>query len=146
MEVKASLKNLRIGPRKVRLMTKNWRGRHPDKVMAELSLQPYKSVEVLVKLLKQAVANAVNVHKLDKADLLVDSIQVGDAFNYKRMDRSHGARFDRGMIRKRGSNVYLSIRSTEKPLESKPAPKITVPVLPTKKTVKKIAKKNGSKS
>ena len=147
MEIKASLKNLRVSPRKVRLLTDGWRGKHPEEVFAKLSLQPYKSVEPLVKLIKQAIANAVNVYKLDKTGLRVDSIQVGDAFTYKRMDHSHGARFDRGMIKKRGSNVYLVIVSSESKqekanvlLESKNQ------IVSEKKTVKKIVKKDGSKS
>lgn len=141
MEIKASIKNLRIGPRKVRLLTANWRGLNPETVIARLSLQPYKSAVALIKLVKQAVANAVNVHRQDKKNLRVTRIQVGDAFGYKRMDRSHGARFDRGMIKKRGSNVYLTLASADsKPVESvKPNDLI-------KKVVTKIIPKNGPKS
>ena len=147
MEIKASIKNLRTGPRKVRLLTHGWIGNHPEALIVRLSLQPYKSAEALIKLLKQAIANAVLVHKQEKAQLTVGSIQVGDAFGFKRMDRSHGARFDRGMIKKRGSNVYLTL-TTGVVKKSQPAlpTKQIDKTKPTTKIVTKIAPKNGSKS
>ena len=153
MEIKASIKNLRIGPRKVRLLTKNWHGHHPEKIIKRLSLTVGKPVESLTKLLKQAIANAVKVHHLENADLRVDTIQVGDSFGYKRMDRSHGARFDRGMIKKRGSNVYLSLKTVTHKIETPAGNKTTalkgvaaLPIKIRKPNVNKIVAKNGSKS
>ena len=138
MEIKASINNLRVGPRKVRLLTRGWRGMHPETVIARLTLQPYKSAGFLIKLLKQAIANATSVHRQEKASLKVDSIQVGDSFGYKRMDRSHGARFDRGMIKKRGSNVYLTLKSVDQ--------EQIKPINPINQVVKKIGQKDGTKS
>lgn len=141
MQIQASIKNLRIGPRKVRLLTRDWCGQHPEEVITRLSYQPYKAAEALIKLLKQAVANAVKVHQQEKSNLTVAGIQVGDAFSYKRMDRSHGARFDRGMIKKRGSNVYLTLASTD--LKQFEAQKSSAPI---SKIVSKIVHQDGPKS
>lgn len=152
MEIKASIKNLRVGPRKVRLLTRDWRGQSPEKVISRLSLTVGKSTGALIKLLKQAIANAEKVHHLEKSDLRVSSIQVGDSFGYKRMDRSHGARFDRGMIKKRGSNVYLCLETTANKVDTNvnsddnvtPKRKIILPIRQTAKNVNKLVKKNGS--
>ena len=150
MEIKASAKQIRISPRKVRLLTNGLRGLKPEAAITRLTLQSRFGAEYLIKLIKQAVANAVNNNKLDKADLKIERIEVGDAFSFKRMDRSHGARFSPGTIKKKSAHLFLTLTSgkeVEKLVDDKSDTKIKL-ALPKVKAVKpelKPTKKRGNK-
>lgn len=151
MEIKAEANYLRISPRKLRLLTKNLRGLSPQKAIEKLQFYPQKGKDFLVKLLKQGIANAVHNFKIAQEDLKIKSIQVGDGPSFKRLDKSHGARFDRGIIKKRTAHLFLTLEAPEKIEEKKDSsPKVKkAPGLKSdSKTVnsKKTRSKNGSKS
>lgn len=135
MEIKASAKYLRISPRKVRELTRDWKGVPAEVILTRLEAYPQKGSEYLQKLVKQAIANAKNNFKLDEI-LRVKRIEVSEGPGFKRMDRSHGARFDRGVIKKRTSHLFLT-------LETKESPKAVVSDVPkiVEKPVEKIVKK-----
>lgn len=114
MEVRASAKYLRISPRKLRQLTFGWIGKPAEKILVKLAAQPQRGGEFLEKVVKQAIANAKNNFKLS-GDLLVRRVEVGEGPALKRMDRSHGARFDRGIIKKRTAHLFLTLTGeTEK--------------------------------
>lgn len=69
------------------------------------------------KIIKQAKANATNNFKLAEDDLIIESIQVDEGFRIKRLDKSHGARFNRGIIKKKSSHIFLTLK--EKNAENK---------------------------
>jgi len=140
MEVKASAKYLRISPRKLRQLTFGWIGKPAEKILVELTAQPQRGREFLEKVVKQAIANAKNNFKL-RGDLLVRRIEVSEGPASKRMDRSHGARFDRGVIKKRTAHVFLTL--TGETEEVPPTKKVALPKM-TKtiaKTIESPAKK-----
>lgn len=112
MEIKASATYLRESPRKLRLLIAGLRGEPAQKAMQKLSAYPYKGKEILIKLLKQAVANAENNFKL-KEPFIIKKIEVGEGPRLKRQDKSHGARFDRGIIQKRTAHVSLVLEAKE---------------------------------
>ncbi len=64
MEVTAKLSNLRIAPRKVRLVADVVRGKGVQKALDELSFISNKSSRPIAKLIKSAVANAKNNFQL----------------------------------------------------------------------------------
>ncbi len=113
MEIKASATYLRISPRKLRLLAKSLRGQTPQKALEKLQFYPQKGKEFLIKVIKQALANAKNNFKITK-NLKIKEIQVGDGPAFKRLDKSHGARFDRGIIKKRTAHLYLTLEAPEK--------------------------------
>ncbi|HUV72559.1 MAG TPA: uL22 family ribosomal protein [Clostridia bacterium] len=121
MEVKASAKYLRISPRKLRQLTYNLRGRRPAEALLLLEKSPQKGKEFLRKLIMQAKANAINNFKLTEENLRIKKLEVGDGPAYKRMDKSHGARFDRGIIKKRTAHLFLTLEAEEKAEAAKPA-------------------------
>lgn len=108
MEIKASAKYLRISPRKLRQLTIGWAGKPVEEVLKKLSSQPQRGREFLEKVVKQAIANAKNNFKV-MGDLKVKVVEVGDGTSTKRMDKSHGARFDRGIIKKRTAHLFLTL-------------------------------------
>lgn len=140
MEIKASSTYLRISSRKLRLLTVGLRGLPAQIAIQKLLAHPQKGKEFLIKLLKQAVANAENNFKT-KGPFTVKTIEVGEGPRFKRQDKSHGARFDRGIIQKRTTHVSLVLESKELAAETE-TKKVALP----KKNVIKKAVKNGSKS
>lgn len=113
MEIKASATYLRISPRKLRLLTSGIRGMAPKKVLEKIEGYPQKGKEYLQKVIKQAVANAVNNFKLSEDSLVVEKVEVNEGPRFKRQDFSHGARFDRGIIAKKTSHLSVVLSSKE---------------------------------
>lgn len=110
MEIKASAKYERISPRKLRLLTKDLTGLSVGKALEKLEFQTQKGKGLLMKIIKQAIANAKNNFKIT-GDLAIKTIVVGEGPSSKRMDKSHGARFDQGMIKKRTAHVFLTLET-----------------------------------
>jgi large subunit ribosomal protein L22 len=105
MKVQATLKNLRIAPRKVRLVTHSIIGLDAREALTALEKQIKKSVSPIFDLLKSAMANAVNNNGLDETNLYVWEIRVGDGLRLKRwLPRAFGRATP--LIR-RGSNVTV---------------------------------------
>ena len=114
MEIKASATYLRISPRKLRLIADGLRGLSPALALEKLNFQNQHGKVYLEKVLKQAVANAVNNFKLGKENLTIEKLEVGEGPRMKRMDKSHGARFDRGVIQKRTAHLSITLKDEMK--------------------------------
>ncbi|TSA57975.1 50S ribosomal protein L22 [bacterium] len=108
MEVKASLKYLRISPRKVRLVADLMRGLPVKVAEANLLHIPKRSCNPLLKLLKSAIANAEHNFGLDKNNLFIRAIRVDEGPALKRSrPRARGAAFP---IKKRTSHIFLTLK------------------------------------
>ncbi len=105
MKVHATLKNLRIAPRKVRLTTHSVIGVDAREALLQLSKQVKKSSRPIYDLLKSAVANATNNDGLDAANLYVAEIRVGDGLRLKRWAPKAFGRAT--PLLRRGSNVTV---------------------------------------
>ena len=91
MKVTAKLNNLRISPRKVRLVANFIKGCDVDEALVKLDNTVKRSSGSIVKLLNSAIANAENNFGLDRDNLYVSSIQVGEGATLKRwMPRAYG--------------------------------------------------------
>jgi large subunit ribosomal protein L22 len=84
MAVTAKLKYLRIAPRKVRLIADLIRGKRIEEAQDILNFKVKKAGLPLLKLLKQAVANAKNNFQLDESNLYIAKILVDEGPKYKR--------------------------------------------------------------
>jgi large subunit ribosomal protein L22 len=105
MKVHATLTNLRIAPRKVRLVTHSIIGVDARESLLQLEKQVKKSSKPILDLLKSAMANAVNNNGLDAANLYVFEIRVGDGLRLKRwLPRAFGRATP---LLHRGSNVTI---------------------------------------
>ena len=69
MEARASLTCARIAPRKVQIVLDLIRGKDVETAMAIMNNTPKSACEYLEKLLKSAVANAVNNYDMDGNNL-----------------------------------------------------------------------------
>jgi large subunit ribosomal protein L22 len=105
MKVNAQLNNLRIAPRKAKLVADLIRGLDVNNAGNQLNLTVKKTSSYLKKLLESAVANAENNFGLDRDNLYIFDVIVNAGSSYKRwMPRAYGRA---SMILKRTSQVNL---------------------------------------
>ena len=106
MEVKAVLNKTRTAPQKARLVARLINGKNVNDAMNILQLTQKKAARILQKVLKSALANAEENHKvLDVDDMYVKRITVDQGVVMKRtMPRARGTS---NTIRKRSSNICL---------------------------------------
>lgn len=84
MKVVARLNNLRIAPRKVRLVAHSIVGLPVQAAVTRLKHEVQRSAEPMRVLLESAIANATNNFKLSKENLFVAEVQVTDGLRLKR--------------------------------------------------------------
>src|SRR3989338_3190512 len=120
MQVTAHLNNLRIAPRKVRLLADLVRGLSISEAVSALEFQRQRAARPLQKLILAAAADAEHNFKLKKDDLVIKQLLVNSAVTMKRyMPRAFGRA---AMIRKRGSRVTVALMSnTGAKLEALPS-------------------------
>lgn len=107
MEIRAKGKNIRMSPRKIRLVAGLIRGLAVDKARIQLEFNKKIASKTLLKLLDSAIANAVENFNADKSNLLVKSVTVDGGATLKRwMPRAHGRATP---IRKRTSHVIVTL-------------------------------------
>ncbi len=105
MEVKASLNNLRMSPRKVRLVADLVRKMPVDKALVQLKFANKRAADPLAKLIESGIANAVNTYGLDRSNLFIKEIRSDEGFTLKRwMPKAHGRAT---VIRKRSAHISL---------------------------------------
>lgn len=111
-EVIAKLRFLRMGPRKVRLITDLVKGRKATRARDILSLTNKRAALPILKLLNSAIANAKNNFKLDEETLFIKNITVDGGPMLKRwMPKAHGRATP---IRQRTSHVMIVLKVVEK--------------------------------
>ena len=107
MEVKATAKTLRIPPRKARLVLDLIRGKNVDEAAAICKFTPNVAAEAVGKVLKSAVANAVNNNDMDETKLYVKACYANEGVTLKRfMPRAKGSA---SAINKRTSHITVVV-------------------------------------
>ncbi len=111
-EVIAKLRFLRMGPRKVRLVTDLVKGRKALRARDVLSLTHKSAALPILKLLNSAIANAKNNFKLNEETLFIKNITVDGGPVLKRwMPKAHGRATP---VRQRTSHVTMILKTVEK--------------------------------
>ena len=105
MEAKAHLRYARISPRKVSIVLDLIRNKPVEYAMAVLKNTPKSACEYLEKLLKSAMANAVNNYQMDASRLYISECFVCPGPILKRIRPVSKGRSHR--IKKRTSHVTL---------------------------------------
>lgn len=113
MIIKASAKYIRGSPSKIRPVAQLVLGLSAKEAVSQLSLIKKRSKNILVKVIKQGIANAKNNFKIDPDSLKVTRVIVNEGPRMKRYDKSHGARFDGGTIKKKFSHLNIILESNE---------------------------------
>src|SRR5574344_2507486 len=105
MEIKASLNDLRMSPRKVRLVIDLIRKMPVDAALAQLKFTHKLATEPVAKMIESAIANGVNTYGLDRNNLFIKEIRSDEGTTLKRwMPKAHGRAT---VIRKRGAHVKV---------------------------------------
>ena len=121
MSVTAKLRYLRIAPRKVRLVADLIREKSVEEAQTILSFTTKKAAKVLLKLLKQAIANAKTNFQLEEKNLYISKILVDEGPKYKRwMPRARGMA---SPIQKKTSHVTIILDEIEKKPKKAKKPK-----------------------
>ncbi len=84
MEYKAIAKNIKISPRKVRLVADAIKSLTPDVALVKLTVIAKRGAGPIEKVIKSAIANAVNNAKAVKENLVIKELYVTEGVTYKR--------------------------------------------------------------
>ena len=107
-EAKAIAKNVRITPRKARLVIDLVRGKDVNLALAILANTNKAACEPVSKLIKSAVANATNNFGMDKDTLYIAEIYATDGLKMKRyLPRAKGSAS--GLV-KRSSHLTVVVK------------------------------------
>ncbi len=111
MQAKAHLRYVRISPRKAQIVCDLIRGKDVDQAAALMMGTPKAASELMIKLLKSAVANAENNHGMDPENLYVSATYANPGPIIKRMrPRAQGRAF---RINKRTSHITIVVAEKE---------------------------------
>ena len=112
MNQSATLRYLRIAPRKVRSVADLVKGLTVNEAEAQLIVQRRRPAKSILKLLRSAVANAKNNAKLDPNHLFIQSIRVDGGPMLKRyLPRARGSA---SPIEKKMSHITITLGVNEK--------------------------------
>lgn len=107
MKVTAQLNNIRVAPRKSRLVARLVTGMDVSEAIGQLDVNVKKSSSFMAKLILSAVANGENNFGLDRNNLYVSEVLVGEGPVLKRwMPKAFGRA---GQILKRTSKIKLTL-------------------------------------
>ena len=111
MEARAEHKFARISPRKVKIVCDLIRGKDVKMAEALMMQTPKAGSELLIKVLKSAVANAENNHDMDADNLYVKETYANPGPILKRgMPRAPGRMY---RINKRTSHITVVVAEKE---------------------------------
>ena len=106
--MKANGKNIRISPKKLRVIAEIIRGQKAEKALKFLKFAPKKWAELLYKILASAVANAENNDNQKLSTLYISTLSVNKGIVYKRWNPVSRGRTH--PILKRTSNIKLELQ------------------------------------
>lgn len=135
IETKATLKYLRMAPRKVRLLVDLVRGMKASDALVQLQYSGKQAALPVFKLIRSAMANAQHNHGMAEETLKIKTITVNGGPVLHRFAPHAFGRASK--IRKRTSHLTLVLEGEagEKKVEQKETEEITAPV--AKKTTRK---------
>jgi large subunit ribosomal protein L22 len=107
VEAKAVAKYIRLSPRKVRLVADLIRGKSAEEADQILKFTNRRAAVPVRKVLKSAVANAVNNHDLLEDQLVVKAAYVDEGPTLKRVLPRARGRAD--IIKKRTSHITIIV-------------------------------------
>lgn len=111
MEVKASVRNIRISPTKVRIVVNLLRGKGVNEALTLLKFIPKRASEPIAKVIASAAANAEHNFNLNKESLVISQVFVDQGPTMKRFHpRQRGQAFP---ILKRSSHITVLVKEKE---------------------------------
>ena len=115
MEAKAIAKFVRMSPSKIKPVVDLVRGKDLSEALTILKFTPGKGSELIEKVVKSAAANAENNHEMNPDELYVAEINCNQGPTMKRW--RPGAQGRAGMILKRTSHIFVTLKEKEAPVK-----------------------------
>ncbi len=106
--MKAYWKNIRISPKKLRVVAEILKNRDATWALNFLKFAPKKWADILYKVLHSAVSNAVNNNSQNADTLYIDQLVITKGIVYKRWQPI--SRWRMHPILKRTSNIRLELQ------------------------------------
>jgi large subunit ribosomal protein L22 len=107
MEIRASLKHLRMSAQKTRLVVDVIRKMPVLQALDQLRFIGKLAAGPISELIKSAIANAENTYGLEKSNLYIKEVRVDEGVTLKRwMPRAHGRATS---IRKRACHIHIAL-------------------------------------
>jgi large subunit ribosomal protein L22 len=113
MELTTTVKNIRISPRKARIVAAAVKDLPLEAAIEQLPFLVKKAGRPVLKALKATVADAVKNRKIEEGKLRLKNILVDEGLKMKRRDTSHGARFGGGTIQKRAAHIKVILTTND---------------------------------
>jgi large subunit ribosomal protein L22 len=108
MEITATAKSVRVSPRKVRLVADGIRNVSAKKALQILTLVEKRGAYPLAKVLKSAIANAVNNAKMMEENLTIYRLEVTEGPALKRFHASTRGRIH--PYKKKSSHIRITLK------------------------------------
>ena len=105
--MKAYGKNIRISPKKLRVIAEVIKWQQATEALKFLKFAPKKWADIMYKILHSAVSNAENNNKQDATNLYIDTLIINKWIVYKRWNPVSRGRMH--PILKRTSNIKLEL-------------------------------------
>jgi large subunit ribosomal protein L22 len=105
-------KNLKVSPRKLRLLANVVKKFTPSEAVTRLKFTNSNASRLLCKCIEDSIASATHNYNLLPQTLNFTDFRVDEGLKIKRMDKSHGSRFARGVIQKRHSRLTIILSGT----------------------------------
>lgn len=107
MQAKAIVRQVRVAPRKARLVVDLIRGKQVGEAFAILRNTPKAASPIVEKVLKSAIANAEHNYELEPESLVVEKVFVDEGATMKRFRPRAMGRASR--INKRTSHITIIV-------------------------------------
>lgn len=111
MEVKAITKYLPVSPHKLALVADKVRGMDAEAALVVLKFMPQKGAEMVYKTVASALANAQNNFDLNRRDMVVAQIWVGEGPRLKRYKAGARGRYKPRV--RRQSHLWVTLAERE---------------------------------
>lgn len=111
MEVKAISRDVRLSPRKARLLVNMVKGKRVDEALNILKFAPTPNARIIARTIKSAAANAENNFQMTPADLKIVRITADEGRTLKRYKAR--ARGRASEILKRSSHIAVVVTEEE---------------------------------
>jgi len=108
MKVKAVAKDIRISPRKVKLVADTVRGKRVEEALNMLKFTPTPAAIAVAKVIKSAAANAENNYHMEPSELRVAEIMTNEGHVFKRFRPQARGRINPILKRTTHIKVFVS--------------------------------------
>ncbi len=125
MLIIATQQNTRQAPRKVRLVANQVRKLSLEKALEQLAVIERRSTMVVLKTVRQAIANAVHNHGVAVTDLTLKNITVTQGARYRRFRAVSRGRAHN--ISKQSSNITVVLEAPDATGIAKKSPEVVKP-------------------